>query len=246
MATEIGTHPDITVNLQAIGRERAPLLIIDNFVSQPDWLISQAMKSQFTRNSPFYPGVRAVAPVSYQRLLLSSLRTTLVNAFTLPGSSLGLSVCHYSIVTTPPQQLHLLQRIPHFDTPDTHALAAVHYLFAGDQGGTAFYRHRNTGFEYIDEKRAPTYFQSLENENDGPDMPKPSDGYINGDSALFEQISHQPGVFNRLIVYRRNSLHSGAIPSHAQLSADPQKGRLTISSFIDCHMAPGAEKNRNI
>jgi hypothetical protein len=50
---------------------------------------------------------------------------------------------------------------------------------------------------------------------------------------LFEQIAAQPGVFNRLVVYRRQLLHSGMITQHTSLSADPRVGRLTISSFID-------------
>ncbi|MBN7825638.1 DUF6445 family protein [Bowmanella dokdonensis] len=166
--------------------------------------------------------------------LLDSLQDELIDFFALPARQLGFSVCHFSIVTTAPQQLKLLQRIPHFDTPDKDALAAVHYLFKGPQGGTAFYRHRQTGFETIDESRAVDYFRSLERENDGPNIPSPEQGYINGDTPLFEQTAHQEGLFNRLIVYRRHSLHSGAIAPDAVLSADPMQGRLTISSFIDC------------
>ena len=41
------------------------------------------------------------------------------------------------------------------------------------------------------------------------------------------------GVFNRLIVYRRNSLHSGRIDNGRPLPADPQQGRLSINAFID-------------
>ena len=48
----------------------------------------------------------------------------------------------------------------------------------------------------------------VEEEKLGPDSPPP--GYINGDTPLYEQLSRQEGVFNRLLVYRRNSLHSGA------------------------------------
>ena len=177
--------------------------------------------------------MRAPAPLQYQQLLLQSLQPTLLEVFALPQRPLSFSVCHYSIVTTPPTQLKLLQRIPHFDTTEKHALAAVHYLFQGDQGGTAFYRHRKTGFECIDESRTPDYYRSLESENNGPHLPKTTDGYIQGDTPLFEQIAQQPGVFNRLIVYRRHLLHSGMITRHTSLSANPRVGRLTISSFID-------------
>jgi hypothetical protein len=208
--------------------------VVDNFISHPELLINTAKELQFEKNSPFYPGVRVTVPADYQQLIVSELQDTLRDFFNLPITPLSFSVCHYSIVTSLPQQLKLLQRIPHFDSVDKNGLAAVHYLFKGNMGGTSFYRHRKTGFETIDDSRQLEYYQSLENENDGPDMPKLAAGYINGDTALFECIEQQPAVFNRLIVYRRNSLHSGAIPPDYNFSEDPLVGRLTISSFIDC------------
>lgn len=218
-----------------IGNEAAPLLVVDNFISQTDQLIHWASQQTFSKNSPYYPGIRAEAPKAYQQCLLAHLQSTLVDFFQLPSNDLRFSVCHFSIVTTPPQELKLLQRIPHFDSLDTFGLAAVHYLFQGNQGGTSFYRHRKTGFEILNEERKMTYFRSLESENDGPDMPKIKDGYINGDTELYKCIEHQPGIFNRMIVYRRNSLHSGAIPAEFCTPNKPLDGRLTISSFIDCH-----------
>lgn len=227
-------HAQMHVQLLHIGLEQSPVLVIDNFVAQPELLVAHACRQQFVANSPYYPGVRTPAPLQYQQLLLQSLQPTLLEVFALPQRPLSFSVCHYSIVTTPPTQLKLLQRIPHFDTVEPHALAAVHYLFQGDLGGTAFYRHRKTGFERIDQHRMPDYYRSLESENDGPNLPKATAGYIQGDTPLFEQIANPAGVFNRLVIYPRNLLHSGHIPASSLLSADPRLGRLTISSFIDC------------
>lgn len=218
----------------SIGAEQSPLLVVDQFMPQVDALVDYACGQKFLANSPYYPGVRAAAPQAYRQFMLQSLGSTLVEYFQLPTPSLGFSVCHFSVVTTPPEQLKLLQRIPHFDTTEKHALAAVHYLFQGNQGGTAFYRHRKTGFEYIDESRTAEYYRSLESENNGPYLPKASDGYISTDTPLFEQTAQQAGVFNRLIVYRRHTLHSGIITNETSLSGDPRVGRLTISSFIDC------------
>jgi hypothetical protein len=216
-----------------IGNEQSPLLVVDNFIPQPETLVDYAASQKFLANSPYYPGVRAAAPAAYRQFMLHNLQDTLIECFELPATKLGFSVCHFSLVTTPPERLKLLQRIPHFDTTEKHALAAVHYLFQGDQGGTAFYRHRKTGFECIDESRTLEYYRSLESENNGPHLPKTTDGYIQGDTPLFEQIAQQPGVFNRLIIYRRHALHSGVITKDTSLSADPRLGRLTISSFID-------------
>src|SRR5690606_25695051 len=119
----------------------------------------------------------------------------------------------------------LLQRIPHFDSLEREGLATVHYLFRGNLGGTAFYRHRKTGFESIDASRRDAYFRSLESENDGPNMPGP--GYINGDTPLYEQIAKQEGVFNRMLVYPRNILHSGCIDRNFVPDPNPRTGRLS-------------------
>ncbi|MFQ3220524.1 MAG: hypothetical protein ACI8R9_001175 [Paraglaciecola sp.] len=227
-------HPEMQISKHYIGSEQAPLLVVDNFIAQTEQLINHATKIEFLKNSPFYPGSRAVVPIDYRQCLLTNLQDTLVDFFALPSANLRFSVCHYSMVTTPADQLKLLQRIPHFDSLDKNGLAAVHYLFKTDMGGTSFYRHRKTGFETLDETRKIEYFRSLESEIDGPDLPQATAGYINGDTALYERIAEQAGIFNRLILYRRNSLHSGSIANDLRLSDNPLLGRLTISSFIDC------------
>ncbi|MFL6577360.1 MAG: DUF6445 family protein, partial [Povalibacter sp.] len=87
------------------------------------------------------------------------------------------------------------------------------------------------GFEYIDESRRDPYLKTLETEREGQNAPGPS--YINGDTALFEQIAKQDGVFNRILIYRRNSLHSGSINPDFVPDPNPATGRLSINSFLD-------------
>jgi hypothetical protein len=104
-------------------------------------------------------------------------------------------------------------------------------LFRGNLGGTAFYRHRATGFEYIDGARQDEYWNCLNNEVTGGN--KPAAAYINGDTPLFEKIASQDGKFNRMLVYRQNSLHSGAIAKNFQPDNNPVSGRLSINSFMN-------------
>ena len=229
------TAEAISIKKLHIGNEASPLLVVDNCIEQTTQLIDWASHQTFIKNSPYYPGIRAEAPLDYQQCLLSTLQTTLIDFFQLPSPQLHFSVCHFSVVTTPPQQLKLLQRIPHFDSLNRLGLAAVHYLFKDDLGGTSFYRHNKTGFESIDETRKLAYFSSLEAENDGPNMPKASEGYINGDTPLFTRIAEQQGIFNRLIVYPRNILHSGSIRNELFYGDKAISNRLTINSFIDCY-----------
>jgi len=186
---------------------------------------------QFGPTTELFPGVRAQAPLNYSDLFNGPLKPTIIKFFKLENRTLRFSLCHYSLVTRPASELTLLQRIPHFDSLDSSGLAAVHYLFKDDFGGTGFYRHRKTGFEFIDTSRKEAYFHSLKSESGGPNVPAAE--YINGDTSLFEQIARQDGGFNRILIYRRNSLHSGCIPKNFVPDPNPLTGRLSINSFID-------------
>ena len=106
----------------------------------------------------------------------------------------------------------------------------IHYLFRADHGGTAFYRHRATGYEYVDFGRQPNYLSHVEREKAGPNAA--TAGYINGDTPLYERIGSQDGVFNRLLMYRRTSLHSGCIAPGFIPDSNPRTGRLSINGFI--------------
>ena len=137
----------------------------------------------------------------------------------------------YRLVTQPPQKLAFLQRIPHIDSATGRGLATVHYLFRQGWGGTAFYRHRSTGYEYVDEARELPYFTRLQEESGGADAPGPA--YIGEDTPLFERVDKVDGVYNRMLVYRRNSLHSATIDNANVPPPDPLTGRLSINTFID-------------
>jgi hypothetical protein len=227
----IDRHPGMRIERRSIGREGAPLLVIDNLVADPGPLLHKAARSGFYVRSANFPGIRARAPAAYECFLESVLRPLLPEHFGMQPGRFSFSMCHYSLVTTPPESLRFLQRVPHVDSTDGHGLATVHYLFRGDWGGTAFYRHRRTGFEVIDDVRKPEYQRCLQQESGGEGALPP--GYINGDTALFEQVDRVDGLFNRMLVYRRNSLHSGSIDSARVPPADPLAGRLSINTFVD-------------
>ncbi|KAF1708119.1 DUF6445 family protein [Pseudoxanthomonas sacheonensis] len=223
-------HPGLQVRKLSIGTEGAPLLVIDNLVSDPERLVRKAARSHFVGQASMFPGIRAQAPLSYQRFLETTLNPLLKECFGLEPGRFVFPMCHFSLVTLPAEKLLFLQRIPHIDSLRSEGLATVHYLFHADWGGTAFYRHRRTGFEYIDEQRRKEYFDCLEQESRGSDV---ADGYIGEDTALFERVAKVEGVFNRMVVYRRNSLPSGSIDKARVPPADPVTGRLSINTFID-------------
>jgi hypothetical protein len=224
-------HSGLTIQRVELGKEGAPLLIVDQFVADPDELLRKAARSHFVPIGKMFPGIRARAPANYEKLLEAFLRPRMLEHFGIAPGAMTFPLCHYSLVAHRPESLAFLQRIPHIDSVAANGLATVHYLFRGDWGGTAFYRHRNTGFEYIDESRVDQYSRDLKREESEKDAPKT--GYIDGDTALFEQIAKVDGVFNRLVIYRRNSLHSGSIDSARIPPADPTAGRLSVNTFVD-------------
>lgn len=220
--------PDIVARL--IGREGQPLVVIDGFAADPDALRAAAAASRFAPARQHYPGIRAPLPPDYMLAQQPVLATVLREVFGHRRSMRVLDAS-FSIVTTPPEALSTEQRLPHVDAFEPGRIALVHYLASRSEEGTAFYRHRSTGFETIDEARAGAYFERLGRElrEGGP----PPAAYIAADTPLFEQLVRIEARYNRALVYRSAVLHSGAISPGATLCADPTSGRLTITAFLE-------------
>jgi hypothetical protein len=224
-------HGSFEHTVAHIGAELAPVLIIDNFLSDPHVLIDYAAAhSQFgSVSDAFYPGLRAPIPQIYSFAVRAFLGTLIGETFGLGANRVVKELSSFSLVTTPRERLEVPQRLPHFDNTDERQLALLHYLCPSTQGGTSFYRHRATGFETIRPNRASEYMKTLDNElaQHGP----PAARYINGDNVLFERIASFEAVFNRMLVYRSIALHSADIPPDFRSDANPRTGRLTANTF---------------
>lgn len=222
-----------TYRVQRIGTELQPVIVVDNFFADPAALVEMASDSlPFTAQATdFYPGLRKQVTGDYAKHLLGKIEPMIKDVFELADPGVAkISLCAFSLTTTPTHKLRPIQCVPHIDTHDPNQFAVVHYLCDERYGGTAFYRHRSTGYETINEVRLRDYFRILKQEvvNQGLSQP----GYIQGSTALFEQIASFDIQYNRALIYRSNSLHSGNINELLGLSADPRCGRLTANSFI--------------
>jgi hypothetical protein len=221
---------DAKVDCQSIGNEGEPLLKVESFMSGAGLLKQYAIEqNRFEPADNYYPGIRMPVPVIYTVALAKHLRSYIESVFGIDPRNAKKAVSTFSIVTFPIQQLSLLQRIPHFDAASKKNLAAVHYLADDDASGTAFYRHRQLGYEYIDAGRYDTYMQHVKKQFDGR-MPG---GYIRGSTDEYEMIASHTAKYNRLILYRGSSLHSGIIPETYTFDPNPATGRLTITSFFE-------------
>jgi hypothetical protein len=229
---KLSLHPRFAFVIERIGAEAVPVVVIDNFLSNPEVLIEYAgANCSFEGVSDaFYPGVRApIAPI-YCFALRAFLGTLIAEAFGLPEGGVMGELGHFSLVTTAPAHLNVQQRMPHIDNTNPKQLAVLHYLCAAEHGGTSFYRHRRTGFEFIDEARRAAYERTLT--EDLASLGPPPRQYICGDSPIFERTASFAAVFNRVLVYRSINLHSADIPHGFRFNADPRSGRLTANTFF--------------
>lgn len=211
-----------------IGREGAPVVVVDDFAAEPERLAEAASARPFSRNGIHYPGVRAAAPSAYLGERVDLIRQILVEVF---GAVRGavLAECNFSLVTQDPATLTPIQRLPHFDGADAGRIAVLHYLCGPQMGGTSFYRHVSTGFETITPDRLSAYDAALREDVAREGLPG---GYFTAPSPLFEPIFTLPARYNRLAVYRGISLHSGDIPAGFAFDPDPRTGRLTVNTFL--------------
>jgi len=220
-------NPSFIVSTSHVGTERLPVVCIDDFAVDPALLVTIASESVFIDVGSRYPGVRAPAPLAYTSALLNATAATIEDTFGAPPED-DLELCAYSMVTTAPEKLRPIQRIPHFDGPDPGRIAFIHYLCAPHQGGTSFYRHRATGLAEITPGCVEQYRSTVVDELKAD---SPVQSYVVDHTRFFERLHGVEAAFNRLIIYRGNALHSGDISARTILSEDPRLGRLTINGF---------------
>jgi len=220
-------NPDRRVEVIRVGRERSPVIIIDEFSFDPQALVACAANADFIDAGSTYPGVRAPAPQNYVDSTLFATSGLIAQHFGAEPVS-EMDLCAFSMVTTPAAQLRAIQRIPHFDGPEEDRIAFLHYLCGPHQGGTSFFRHLATDLERVTRERAEEYRQAVVAEMRAE---PPAQTYFVDDARRFERLVRIDAAFNRFIVYRGNALHSGDILGSTVLSEDPRLGRLTINGF---------------
>lgn len=237
---DLQLHPQPQLSITLIGSEQIPIIQIDNLVAKPSQLIEWAATPVDQQSSnlgfsydpkDYYPGIRKPVPADYHALLNHSLWPFIRNNLTTIPQYSKVLYSAFSIATTPPNRLKPIQMLPHFDTTNPHQLAMVHYLCDQHHGGTSFYRHLSTGYQRITDTRLAPYMQQLKQQAIVAGLHQ-NPSYMDTNNPLFECIYSVAAQSNRAIIYPSNALHSGDIHPQLGLSADPQYGRLTISSFI--------------
>jgi hypothetical protein len=228
----LNSQPILTQHI--IGDEKIPLLIIDNFANSVSDLVDfsgDGSSFQADKNN-FYPGKRKLMPSDYGKQICRQYLPFFHSFFDCPQTSLAKTVLSaLAIADTPVKELRPMQMLPHIDTPQSNQFAVVHYLCNQDHGGTSFYRHKETGYQTITQDRLYHYANQVKKEAMAHQIHK-NPRYMSSSNKLFEQLYLVEARMNRAIIYPSNLLHSGNVNAALGLSSVPQKGRLTIGSFI--------------
>jgi hypothetical protein len=219
--------PEARVIIHTMGRDGEPLVVIDGVSGRADELREAGYAAAYQTCGEFYPGLRTVADAAYLNPRTELLKEIALKVFGFQQIRLAASV--YSLLTKQEHELAENQCIAHFDTSGP-AIAMITYLLGPESGGTAFYRHRRTGFEAITPDREAAYRAGLieDNREYGP----PPQRYYYGNSDRFDLIAEVEARPDRLVLYRARQLHGGVIPKPPGPDLNLREARLTIVSML--------------
>lgn len=224
-------NQDLTLQVRRIGTSREPVIVIDDFLSNPDAVVAAACGAGWRDLPPGgYPGRRAALPGAYVRSVLRRLDGPIRRQLLSAPAQLDRFECSFSLVTRAPRDLTPLQRVPHIDVAAENRVAILHYLCRPEFGGTAFFRQISTGLEQVGPAERNHYLAARS--RDLADLSQIAH-YPADDTPGYQRTATFESGFNRLIAYRSFSLHSGIIDNPDMLSPDPAKGRLTANFFVD-------------
>ncbi len=233
---DLSLNRNARIDIRPMGQERQPLIIIDNALSAPDDMVDVATATPFIQPPhTLYPGLNAPVPPVYSQSLAKVLRPLLDQVFGIPAHIQLTASSFFALATRAPGDLQPVQKVPHHDSCDPFMIAMVHYLCRDKpetpQGGTAFFRHKATGFEYVSDERFSSYENTMRAELATGELPR----HVGRDIPNYQLIDSADMVYNRLVIYRSISLHS-ALLDESHLSDDPRTGRLTLNTLMAPHV----------
>lgn len=231
------THlPDLVFNADArieilrVGDSEEPVVVVDNVLVDPDALIEHAAQAAFDLPpaASRYPGLVAPLPDTYRNQVAQLLLGPMAGSFGVNPGFRPPSYGFFGLATVGPEAMTPAQAAPHIDSHRLNSFATVHYLSPAAFGGTAFYRHKATGYEVVTPIRSDGYRrlrrQELEAHKDRP---------LEEVRQLYEEIAHVEARFNRLIFYRAGLFHSACLTAGVDLGNTPRTGRLTANMFFN-------------
>ena len=232
---ELNPRPRVTV--QTVGRGNHRVVIADDFYKNPDQVVELSESLCYISGATgSFPGKRAIICLD-TRPLIDAMSE-------LWGSRLEPSEVYQPVVFSAMMtggRLTNAQRQPHLDP----GVTGLVYLNSDQHssGGTALYRHRLSGLEWIPEKANGTMVELAQRLDINPEILKAPQGYtafldniifnpqfaaagndyINDGNDFWEKLSLVEMKFNRLAILDGRMPHSqyvkqGQFTDHARLT----------------------------
>ena len=213
-------------------------IVVDDFLTDPDMLVEFASRhpGEFSHPNIGYPGVQLRVNDDAMKDIYRFVRSKLSKLYGFMRGQIGIRSL-LSMLTLPPDELSLMQRICHIDhnpDPTRGKFAALLYLFNDERlGGTSFYRWKDEklvwkGLEILrsDARKGEEFLkQHFETFREPP-------RYMTESNEIAELLYTVSPRFNRFVFYSGDLPHSAAITAPELLSDDFKKGRLTLNLFF--------------
>jgi hypothetical protein len=227
---QIKSENSVDISANYIGMSDTPILIFDFDFDISDYLINKASKYKmdWVDATNFYPGIWAKVPKGFCTELHEFIQPYIDKYFFKCNTKVSNIHSCYAMAVKDKDKFITPQRIPHFDSFSHTQIATLLYLCDEEFGSTAFYRHRKTGIEKVTEYNKNDYMKTIKKEIDDLDNIS-----MDPSGLLFEKIFECKAKKGRLLIYPSSIFHNGLINEVNNTCVDPEKGRLTITSFIN-------------
>jgi hypothetical protein len=229
----IKVNPDYKLQRVPIPGTSLHAFVIDKFIFNMDAVLHFALniayfKPMFSDNTLF-PGMRDKMPMPYTRLLKCFFEKLILPELKVQSSyQSNFHSSLLSLVTCPPSDLAVNQKMPHVDSCNSNDYAFVHYLSSQSHGGTSFYCYKPKQLIELKSEHKPVLTEMITKVSYSPEE---HSSYITSSTSIFEKILTVEAKFNRLVIYPANVLHSANLASKKSYCGDMNQGRLSISSF---------------
>lgn len=208
---------ELKVKVEQVGDEK--LIIIDNFYQHPEKVRELAMSIPSTRSPTLMhalPGSRVEATYffgHFAEFVPQIIERVFAEDSDVIDTNLIADCLHHStflVNVQTSEEARSTPRVPHIDNLSRGRYAIGIYLNTPEEcaGGTAFYKFK--GEQTVD----------LINSID-PDL-LAYDFYVQESDANWEKLHVAEMKFNRLVMYKQNTLHTPYIPEGAFTSENPR------------------------
>lgn len=200
--TILEINPHFKAYVKHIGKEKVPLLLIEDIFAKPDLVREYAFSREFPSSQAYYPGRHQPLTDDGQGLnkFLSFMAKVISHATNIKIEP-GWITSDFSIITTPEDQLLSTQGQPHIDgTP----MLGVIYLNPQPMGGTVFFNNNDTNSMVVLTAEQKQHYQKISTTADSQVDKK----YIIDSTQAWSVVERIPGTYNKLVMWPGHVFHS--------------------------------------